>query len=245
MMSIRAVLKTTIATVVCAGAMWPAQADASAIGICNNSTAPSGPDTVAGSNGTCQKTVTLDGDTLTIQLNNTTPVAFGGFLTADAFLLPAGVTATLESTTNTNFTLSQNPSVNPFDNMGGFAFNYLLSATSNDWEGGGNPGGGIAAGSSATFVLLLSGGLGNVTESGVLGSQAIRFRGFLNGGSDKDLITPGNGSGAGGGGGGGQVIPEPVMLTLFGVAMLGVAYRARVKSATRAHRAPAPGGRNR
>ena len=45
---------------------------------------------------------------LTIVLSNTTASSFGGFLTADAFNLP-GVTATLSSATNANFTLSTNP----------------------------------------------------------------------------------------------------------------------------------------
>ena len=175
----------------------PSLAHAAAIGVCDNTTAPSGPDTAAGSNGTCGKTITLSGNTLTIVLSNTTDPAFGGFLTADAFNLP-GVTASLASTTNANFTLSTNPTVSPFDNMG-LTFNYLLSATNNDWEGGGNPSAGIPAGGTATFILNLSTTAG-LTEAGVLASEAIRFRGFLNGGSDKDLAVVGTGT---------PVVPPP------------------------------------
>jgi hypothetical protein len=160
-------------------------------------------------------TITLTGSTLTIVLNNTTDQIFGGYLTAGAFNLP-GVTATLASTTNANFTLSTNPSVNPFDNMG-LTFNYLLSATGNDWEGGGNPAGGIRAGGSATFVLNLSGNIAGLTETAVLTSEAIRFRGFVNGGSDKDLIVLGDGTPRDTSAD--AVVPEPASLILLGTGL--------------------------
>jgi hypothetical protein len=220
-MPVHKTLATMCVGLFLSGIAIPGTAEAVAIGVCDNSA-----DTIAGSNGTCAKSVTISGNTLTIVLSNTTAPALGGFLTADAFFLANGVTAALSSTTNMNFALSTNPSVSPFDTSGGMTFNYLLSATQNSFEGGGGPDAGIAPGGSATFVLNLSGNVSSLTEAGVLATEALRFRGFVNGGSDKDLVT-GGGGGAGGGAGAGQAVPEPMSLLLFGSALLGAAYRSR------------------
>src|SRR5215210_1619550 len=137
-MPVHKTLATMCVGLFLAGIAIPDTAEAVAIGVCNDS------GDVAASNGTCAKSVTISGNTLTIVLNNTTAPAFGGFLTADAFFLANGVTASLTSTTNLNFALSTNPSVSPFDSAGGMTFNYLLSATQNSFEGGGGPDAGIA-----------------------------------------------------------------------------------------------------
>jgi hypothetical protein len=161
--------------------------------------------------GLCTKSASFDttNNRLTITLTNTSPAANGGFITADAFDLPAGVTGTLFSTTDADFALtSGNINVAPNGTR-----NTLIS-TSGDYEGGGQPSVGIGTGQSATFVVQLSGTITQAQFATIFNSEAIRMRGFADGSSDKDLITT-------------NPVPEPMTMILFGTGLAGVAAKAR------------------
>jgi hypothetical protein len=140
--------------------------------------------------GECTKSVEYDPNSniLTIILTNTSSDANGGFLTADAFNLPDDiqVTAFTGDPVFTGFTLSGGDiNVQPFGSR-----EFVLSATSGTWEGGGSPSGGIPVDKSATFMLRLSEDIDDTDLVSIFNSEAIRFRGFEDGGSDKTGVTP-------------------------------------------------------
>jgi hypothetical protein len=133
------------------------------------------------------------GTQFTIVLTNTSPIANGGYITADAFDLPGSLGAILVSPTNTAFTLISGAiKVEPITPTREFLLTTDPSPDpNNSFEGGGNPNTGIAAGSTLTFVFDITGGIltDNLTnELLILNSQVIRFRGFGDGTSDKDIV---------------------------------------------------------
>lgn len=157
--------------------------------------------------GTCTKSVALSGNTLTITLTNTSPSANSGFITADAFDLAGAATITAFSTTNANFSLTGLNTTGGAISVSPLGTREFLISTGGQFEGGGSPTGGIATGASATFTLTLGGTFSGVTEANVISSEVVRFRGFTDGGSDKDQTT---------------VVPEPASVLLLGSGLVGI-----------------------
>ena len=210
MMTKQAGIYLAMAGALLIGLLAPGVGEATLIGIC-------GPLTVEPQQlGFCEKSLTISGSSLTITLTNTSPADNGGFIVADAFNLPGGVSATLTSTTNLNFDTFLQGAVNtaPFGTRTDIIS--LGGNFNNAFEGaGGSPAGGIGVGQSATFVFNLLGS--GATESGIFNSELVRFKGFNNGQSDKTGVTIE----------GPSIAPEPTMLLLVGSGMSGLMWMRR------------------
>lgn len=178
---------------------------------------------------------------MVISLTNTSPMANGGFITAFVFNNPGlklgGGTI---SFTDTDFgaAIASN-----FFNGAPFGKFDILTSTSccaaNGFEGGGMPQLGIGVGVTETFTYNWTGTMldtlseqdfFNELSDGSMGAGqgtkafAVRFRGFLDGGSDKVPGIPG----MPGDPNGGNPVPEPSTIALFGSGLLGmVLWRAR------------------
>ena len=176
--------------------------------------------------------------TLTLSLTNTSPVSNGGYLTGFAFNVPSTITGVTGYTPSiTDFEQITSVSTPPF---GSYDFG---AAIGGDWTGGGKPQDGIAVGATASFTFTVSGtGLTSLTASDIADSSpwlAARFRGFINGGSDKvkviggSILNPGGDGGSGGPGGGDSggggpgpnPVPAPAGLVLGLIALAGLTAR--------------------
>jgi hypothetical protein len=162
---------------------------------------------------------------LTVSLTNTSPVANGGRLTGFLFNNPGNQISTVSlSAGDPDFQLVGGPSFNnsaagnPF---GGFDIGAALGG---NFLGGGSPTPGLGVGASASFVFTFTGtNLGTLTTQSFVNTLSnnpasgknpqfflARFRGFLDGGSDK---SPGKDTT--------NVIPEPAFYQMSGLLLLG------------------------
>ena len=203
-------LRTCLAVVVVLlGLLAPSASQATLSGVCGPLTSNSY------EIGFCQKSLTISGSLLTITLTNTSPASNGGFIVADAFNLPYGVSASLVSTTDPDFDTFLEGSINtpPFGHRTDIIS--LGGNTSTAFTGaGGSPLAGIGVGQMAQFIFSLYGA--GVNETDVFNSELVRFKSFTDGGSDKTGVTGSDGPPT--------VAPEPATLLLVGPGMAGLVW---------------------
>lgn len=157
---------------------------------------------------------------LELSLNNTSDLTNGGYITGVAFNNPGGIDGVVFSDPFFGLLASSPVSANPYGD-----FSFAISLGKNNWEGGGKPKDGIFAGDSKTFTFQFTGpGTGSLTDQSFINAlstggikdgqfMAVRFRGFVGGGSDKVAgtfsVAP---------------VPEPGTLAFFcaGIGVLGL-----------------------
>lgn len=178
-----------------------------------------------------------------VTLTNTSPFSNGGFLTGFAFNDPnttsKGNIGTVTSyqqvyvpSTGQNFTLLGAPTYSNTVSTSPYGLFDIGAAVGGDWLGGGTPSQGLAVGETGTFSFLVSGtGLNNLSAANLLTAMSsngtagfvVRFRGFNDGSSDKDVAgvvvkPPVN-----------NPVPAPPALVLAGIGFVALIGRARRK----------------
>ncbi len=140
---------------------------------------------------------------LKVSLTNDTPASVGGFLTGFLFRADAVTGTGLTSANPSAFLSTGAGSGSPFGTFDGGA------ALGGSFLGGGSPTSGLAVGQSGMFMFsITSATASSISAADFLGSLAapgfvVRFRGLLDGGSDKvpggpgvDVVVPLPGAGA-------------------------------------------------
>ncbi|MBM3983002.1 MAG: hypothetical protein FJ304_22565 [Planctomycetes bacterium] len=144
---------------------------------------------------------------ITVKLTNVSPAANGGYITGLAFNDPNS-TAKGNIGTVTSFAPSYTPATGQsFSLLGAPTYNNSVAtspygnfdvgaAVGGDWLGGGMPQDGLAVGQTGTFVFNVTGtSMLNLSAANILAAMssngtagfAVRFRGFKDGSSDKDI----------------------------------------------------------
>jgi hypothetical protein len=149
------------------------RADAAAVNISGN-----------GALGDFTGSLDLTGSTLTLVINNTSPVDNGGYITGIAFSGAGSASASATSLPANWVELTGPVSIAPF---GDAEFGVALDSQNPSWLGGGSPQDGIAVGGSAMFVFATT---GSTDVNDFAGGLYVRFRGFEDEGSDKVPGTP-------------------------------------------------------
>jgi hypothetical protein len=137
--------------------------------------------------------------TLTIVLQNTSPAANGGYLTAFVFNNPGDKITAASLAGPAHFSLLGDSGFHNGINGAPFGQFDLGASTGGSFEGGGQPSKGLGVGATGTFTFTLTGnGLDTLSATSFLATNSVgpgagegvmpfvaRFRGFVNGGSDK------------------------------------------------------------
>ena len=172
---------------------------------------------------------------LTVELENTSAAANGGFITAFAFNVPRltdnSPGGELLSSTDPDFDFISADDADTSTNARPFGMGYDMGASISDsWGGGGNPSSGIGVGESAMFSFkIFSGDVTSMSasdfltfdrspwddESDWMYNFVVRMRGFNDGDSDKlnAVIVP---------------VPAPVALGLAGLMGVGIIRRRMI-----------------
>lgn len=180
-----------------------------------------------------------------VTLTNTSPFSNGGFLTAFAFNDPNSTTKgnigsvtnyqqTFNPATGQNFALLGAPTYNNSVSSAPFGNFDIGAGVGGSWHSGGNPVDGLAVGETGTFSFLVNGtNLTKLTAANLLTAMSstgtagfvVRFRGFTDGSSDKDIAgvvvkPPVN-----------NPVPAPPALLLAGIGFVALIGRNRKAAA--------------